>query len=358
MRSSASSPFRGSLPPLLAGLAAIVSLALGCTKGAPPQDGPPFPVPDFLSPQARAVLSQPIDLSRTDVSLPKTTEEWRARRENAEKIFMRPILERALEATRVRVEQQSLAGVTIRILTPPPPREPIPDTVLINLHGGGYTIGGGDVGAMEGLGLAAAGYRVVSVDYRMPPEHPFPAAVDDGVAVYRALLEDYAPERIAIFGSSAGGGLTAAVIVAARDAGLPLPAAAVMHTPWSDLSKTGDTYYTLEGVDPVLLSYDGSLAQSAALYAGDAGLDHPLVSPVYADFEPGFPPSLLSSGTRDLLLSCTVRLHRALREAGVPADLHVFDAMWHGAGQMPDMRDLDREVKAFLEEHIGSFGGP
>lgn len=358
MRSSASSPFRGSLPPLLAGLTAIALLALGCTKGAPPRDGPPFPVPDFLSPQARAVLSQPIDLSRTDVSVPKTTEEWRARRENAETIFMRPLLERALEATRVRVEQQSLAGVTIRILTPPPPREPISETVLINLHGGGYTIGGGDVSAMEGLGLAAAGYRVVSVDYRMPPEHPFPAAVDDGVAVYRALLEDYAPERIAIFGSSAGGGLTAAVIVAARDAGLPLPAAAVMHTPWSDLSKTGDTYYTLEGVDPILLSYDGSLAQSAALYAGDAGLDHPLVSPVYADFEPGFPPSLLSSGTRDLLLSCTVRLHRALREAGVPADLHVFDAMWHGAGQMPDMRDLDREVRAFLEEHLSSSDGP
>ena len=274
LRSSATSPFRGSLP-LCSPASPPSLLALGCTKGAPPRDGPPFPVPDFLSPQARAVLSQPIDLSRTDVSLPKTTEEWRARRENAEKIFMRPLLERALEATRVRVEKQSLAGVTIRILTPPPPREPIPETVLINLHGGGYTIGGGDVSAMEGLGLAAAGYRVVSVDYRMPPEHPFPAAVEDGVAVYRALLQDYAPEHIAIFGSSAGGGLTAAVIVAARDAGLPLPAAAVMHTPWSDLSKTGDTYYTLEGIDPVLLSYDGSLAQSAALYAGDAGLDHP-----------------------------------------------------------------------------------
>ena len=115
----------------------------------------------------------------------------------------------------------------------------------------------------EGLGLALAGYRVVSVDYRMPPKHPFPAAVDDGVAVYRALLSDYAAERVAIFGTSAGGGLTASVIVSARDQGLPLPAAALMHTPWSDLSKTGDTYYTREWVDPILSSYDGGLAQGA-----------------------------------------------------------------------------------------------
>ena len=223
----------------------------------------------------------------------------------------------------------------------------------MNLHGGGYTMGGGDVSVMEGLGLAAAGYRVVSVDYRMPPEHPFPAAVEDGVAVYRELLDSYSPKRIAIFGTSAGGGLTASVIVSARDQGLPLPAAALMHTPWSDLSKTGDTYYTNEGVDPILSVYEGGLGQGAVLYAGEAGLKHPLVSPVYADFGPGFPPSLLSSGTRDLLLSCTVRLHRALRESGVEADLHVFEAMWHGASNVPDMQDLRREVREFLAEHVG-----
>ncbi|MBB85119.1 MAG: hypothetical protein CL931_15025 [Deltaproteobacteria bacterium] len=89
------------------------------------------------------------------------------------------------------------------------------------------------------------------------------------------------------------------------------------------------------------------------MYAGNTGLKHPLVSPVYADFEPGFPPSLLSSGTRDLLLSCTVRLHRALREAGVDAELHVFDAMWHGASNMPEMADLRRETLVFLQEHVG-----
>lgn len=333
--------------------ALIALLTTACATYAPPAQRPPFPVPDHLSPEARAVLSRPVDLERTTgVTAPGSVAEWRARSEASNALYLRPRYERQLAATGVRVEQGQLAGVTVRVLTPPAPREPIPGRVLMNLHGGGYTMGGGEVSALEGLSLAAAGYRVVSVDYRMPPEHPFPAAVDDGVAVYRALLESYAPGAIAIFGTSAGGGLTAAVIVAARDAGLPLPAAAIMHTPWSDLSKTGDSYYTNEGVDPILPSYDGTLAQSARIYAGEVGLKHPLVSPVYADFSPGFPPSLLSTGTRDLLLSCTVRLHRALRAAGVPAELHVLDAMWHGASAMPEFRAIDREVLLFLDAHL------
>lgn len=350
--------------PCLFVLLALTSLAgftLGCATNETPsasvllaeEERAAFPTPDFLSERARDVLSRPIDRSRSDVPVPQTAEEWHARRETTEGAFMAPYVAKALAASGVQVEKTELAGVTVRVLTPPAPREPFPGIVLMNLHGGGYTIGGGDISVGEGLGLALAGYRVVSVDYRMPPEHPFPAAVDDGIAVYRALLSDYAAERIAIFGTSAGGGLTASVIISARDRGLPLPAAALMHTPWSDLSKTGDTYYTLEWVDPILSSYDGGLAQGAEIYAGDAGLKHPLVSPVYADFEPGFPPSLLSSGTRDLLLSCTVRLHRAIREAGVDADLHVFDAMWHGASNMPDMADLRRETLVFLQEHVG-----
>ena len=103
----------------------------------------------------------------------------------------------------------------------------------------------------------------------------------------------------------------------------------------------------------ILPTYDGGLAQGALAYAGDAGLKHPHVSPVYADFSKGFPPSLLSTGTRDLLLSCTVRLHRALRGAGIPAELHVFEAMWHGMSMMPEGRELHREVLAFLESNLG-----
>lgn len=281
---------------------------------------------------------------------PKNAAEWHAYREQLE-IPFGPRLETAIAAAGVSIEKQELAGVTVREILPAG-REPRAGQVLINLHGGGYVFLGGDLSVMEGLGLAASGYRVISVDYRMPPDHPFPAAVDDGVAVYRELLKRYEPDGIALFGASAGGGLTAAVALAARDAGLPLPGAVVMHTPWADLSKTGDSYFTNAGVDPVLPSYDGLLAESAAVYAGAAGLEHPLVSPVYADFSGGFPPALLSTGTRDLLLSCTVRLHRELRRAGVPAELHVFEAMWHGLSAMPEGADLHREVLAFLERHL------
>lgn len=311
---------------------------------------PRFPVPGHISPEAQAVLSQPVDMTPAKAA-PTSVAEWHAWRQATEAMF-RPAIEQAIAGTGVRIMKATRAGVAVRELTPPPPREPHPDRVLMNLHGGGYTILGGDLSVIEGLSLSMAGYRVVSVDYRMPPDHPFPAAVDDGVSVYRDLLDTYDPSQIALFGSSAGGGLTAAVIVAARDAGLPLPAAAVMHTPWCDLSKTGDSYYTNEGVDPMLTTYDGGLEAGARAYAGEAGLRHPLVSPIYADLSKGFPPSFLSTGTRDLLLSCTVRLHRALRAVGVQAELHVFEAMWHGFSAMPEGRELEREVGAFLERHL------
>jgi acetyl esterase/lipase len=242
----------------------------------------------------------------------------------------------------------------VREIVPKAPRQPRAGKVLMNVHGGAYWLMGGRLCVNEGLGMADVGrYRVVSVDYRMPPEHPFPAAVEDGVAVYRKLLESYEAENIAIFGTSAGGGLAAAVTLAARDAGLPMPAAVIMHTPWADLSKTGDSYFTNDRVDPTIPTYDGALEAAAKLYAGDAGLKHPLVSPVYADYAPGFPPALLSTGTRDLLLSPTVRLHRALRRGGIPAELHVFDAMWHGLNRMPEALELQKEVLAFLSEHLG-----
>lgn len=318
---------------------------------SPPIPFPPrYPVPRHISPEAQAVLSQSVDM-RPAQAAPASAEEWRSWRESTEGMF-RPMIEQAIAGSGVRVAKATRAGVLVRELTPPPPRDPHPGRVLMNLHGGGYTIMGGDLSVIEGLGLAMAGYRVVSVDYRMPPDHPFPAAVEDGVAVYRDLLDAYDPGQIALFGSSAGGGLTAAVIVAARDAGLPLPAATVLHTPWCDLSKTGDSYFTNEGVDPMLTTYDGGLEAGARAYAGDAGLSHPLVSPIYADLSKGFPPSFLSTGTRDLLLSCTVRLHRALRAVGVQAELHVFEAMWHGFSAMPEGRELDREVLAFLQSHL------
>lgn len=315
---------------------------------------PGLPVPEHLSQEAQDVLSQPVDMSIANLPAPRSAEEWDERTAETSQMFG-PIIQDLAAKSPISVASSEIAGVAVRELLPDssvPLRE---GQILLNLHGGGYTSFGGDLCIMESIGPASAGFHVIAVDYRMPPHHPFPAAVEDGVAVYRALLEDYEPADIGVFGASAGGGLTAAVILAAREEGLPLPAAAVLNTPWSDLAKVGDSYFANEGVDPMLPSYS-MLGPAAEIYAAGEPLDNPLISPVYADYTKGFPPSLLSTGTRDMLLSCTVRLHRRLRNAGIEAELHVFESMWHGFQLLvpTEGQELDNEIIGFWERHLGS----
>ena len=154
-----------------------------------------------------------------------------------------------------------------------------------------------------------------AVDYRMPPDHPFPAGLDDCLTVYEALLADHRPEEIIVGGASAGGNLAAALILRARDDGLPLPAAAVLMTPGVDLTASGDSLQTNRGLDPLIP--DGS-SPAFGMYAAGHDLTDPYVSPLYGDFTKGFPPTILTTGTRDMLLSDTVRMHRALRVGGHP----------------------------------------
>ncbi len=153
------------------------------------------------------------------------------------------------------------------------------------------------------------GVRVWAVDYRMPPDHPFPAGLDDCLAVYRALLRDRSADQVTVGGASAGGNLAAALVLRARDLGLPLPAAVVLLTPLVDLSESGDSLQTNLGLDPLIPRRASSALE---LYMGGADVIDPYVSPLYGDLA-GFPPTILTTGTRDMLLSDTVRMHRALR---------------------------------------------
>ena len=197
------------------------------------------------------------------------------------------------------------------------------------------------------------GARVWAVDYRMPPDHPFPAALDDCLAAYRALLAERPPERIVIGGASAGGNLAVALILRARDEGLPLPAAVVLMTPAADLTEAGDSHQTNLGLDPLI---PGSGKQSFLLYAAGQDLSHPYLSPLNGDFSQGFPPAILTTGTRDMLLSDTVLLHRALRRAGIPAELHVTEAGGHGGfmGRAPEDQEILGEVRRFADTHWGA----
>lgn len=225
--------------------------------------------------------------------------------------------------------------------------------VYLDIHGGALIIGGGEAcRLMAGDAALTSGMVTFAPDYRMPPTDPYPAALDDCLAVYRALLADHDPSRIVVGGGSAGGNLAAALVARADDEGLALPAALVLLTPELDLTESGDSFQTNAGIDNVL----GSLMQTNLLYAAGHDLDHPYLSPLFADVA-RFPPTLLTAGTRDLFLSNAVRMHRKLRAAGVEAELHVFEAMPHGGfGGAPEDIDLRVEVRRFLDAHLPRIG--
>src|SRR3712207_2920346 len=179
----------------------------------------------------------------------------------------------------------------------------------------------------------------------MAPDHPFPAAVDDAFAVWQALLRHHDPRRMAVFGASAGGGLTLALMLRARAEGVPLPAAIAPGTPWVDLTGDGDSLNANAFVDNVLVSNTGWVGAAAPLYAAGHDLADPYISPIHGDFR-GLPPAILTSGTRDLLLSDTVRTHRQLRRAGVEASLQVFEGQSHAQFLEPFVPETE---EAFTE---------
>ena len=260
-------------------------------------------------------------------------------------------------AAEVTVVSRDLAGGGRVYEITPPGLDDGDDRVYLDIHGGAFIQGGGELCATMAVGAAIRmGARVWAVDYRMPPDHPFPAALDDCLAAYRALLAERPPERIVIGGASAGGNLAVALILRARDEGLPLPVAVVLMTPAADLTEAGDSHQTNLGLDPLI---PGSGKQTFALYAAGHDLSHPYLSPLNADFSQGFPPAILTTGTRDMLLSDTVLLHRALRRAGIPAELHVTEAAGHGGfmGMAPEDQEILREVRRFADTHWGAAAG-
>ncbi|MBL7488498.1 alpha/beta hydrolase [Frankia sp. AgB1.9] len=221
--------------------------------------------------------------------------------------------------------------------------------VYLVIHGA-WIYGGGEL-ARLGAAMTAGGLgaKTWAVDYRMPPFHPFPTPLDDCLTAYRALLEAHRPEDIIIGGMSGGANLTVATILRARDEGLPLPAAAVVNTPPIDLTKVGDSYQASQGVD---ISYDeGELETVFQLYTNGHDRRDPYVSPLFGDFGKGFPPTILTTGTRDFLLSDTVRLHRTLLTAGVEAELHVWEGAPHFMflGLAPEDHQRQAQVRVFCE---------
>ena len=231
------------------------------------------------------------------------------------------------------------------------------DKVIVYLHGGGYILGSAETNLGSALRIgSAAGIPVLSVEYRLAPEHPFPAALDDAATAYGWLLDNgYRGGDIAVYGDSAGGGLALALTLHLRDQGTPLPASVAVLSPLTDIAGRGDTRATLAEFDPVLRSAGGG---RYALYAGGEPLNHPLISPVYADYH-GFPPLLIQVGTREKLLSDSVRLARRARRDGANVTLDVWEGMWHGWHDHPDLPEADLatgEVAQFFLTYFDSAG--
>ena len=245
-------------------------------------------------------------------------------------------------------ETATLGGVPARWSATPGASQ---ERVVLYLHGGGYLLGSSQGYRPLFSELArAAGARGLALDYRLAPEHPFPAAVEDAVSGYRALLgQGIAPGAIAIAGDSAGGGLTVAMLVAARDAGLPMPAAAVAISPWADLECTGASMSSKAADDPSL-NHEGLVAMAGA-YLNGASPRSALASPLYANLA-GLPPLLIQVGSAEVLLDDATRLAARAGEANVEVQLEIWPRMphvWHGfAFALSEGREAIQRAGAFV----------
>ncbi len=312
------------------------------------------PAPAGASAELRAALAAAPapDVAASRQQTPRSDEQWLV----MQRMTANADLEQIASEFGVSIEKDRIEGVTVYRVTPEQVHSRHTGHLFLHVHGGGYVLNGGDASVSEAAIVAVrAGIPALSVDYRMPPEHPFPAAVEDVVKVYRHLLEGRSAGSIAIGGTSAGGGLSLAAVHRFIALGLRAPGAVYAGTPWADLTKTSDSLFTNEGLDRILVTYDGFLGAAARLYADGRDLRDPLISPVYGDFE-GFPPTCLITGTRDMFLSDTARTHRKLRAAGVVADLHVYEGVAHAdyliLADSPESKDVFAEVSAFFKKHL------
>jgi acetyl esterase/lipase len=343
-------------PVAVGGFLALLALPGVAQTSYPAREIPArtLPVPGDVSLQMQKMIAV---APRADwEAFPQTAEEWKtlATTGATGAIQALPALRARLH---VKVEATTIDGVRAYIVTP----EEIPkenrNRLLVHVHGGCYVLSPGEAGTAEAILMAGFGhFKVISVDYRMPPEAYFPAALDDAMTVWKAALKMADPKKMAIFGTSAGGALTLEMILQAKKAGLPLPAAIAPGTPMSDVTKTGDSFQTNALVDNVLISTAGLCDAAAKFYANGHDLKDPLLSPVYGDFA-GFPPAILTTGTRDLLLSNTVRVHRKLRQAGVEASLQVYEGQSHAQysrdDTAPETQEAFGEIAAFFDRHLG-----
>lgn len=253
----------------------------------------------------------------------------------------------------VKIEKVDVNGIPSAWLTMP---ESIDNNVLLYLHGGGYVTG--SITSHQDLVMRisrVSKMRALIIEYRLAPENPFPAAVEDALKAYKWLIEKEGinPQNTIIAGDSAGGGLTLATLIKIRDNHLPMPAAGITLSPWTDLAHTGNSITTKAQIDPFITVYD--LIFDANLYLGDAHPQNPLVSPLYADLK-GLPPLLIQVGTDEILLDDSTRFAERAEEAGVNVQLDVWQDMIHVfqafADWAPEGQEAIEKIGQYIQNRI------
>lgn len=314
-----------------------------------------IPAPKSLSPQAQAYLSAAAQRVAANAATAAKDDHATVLEGAAEALkFLRPA------ASRFQGASETLhlpSGAKLYRATPQGRSGRRAEVALFDVHGGGFITGGGEMcELLTRIRAADYGVEVFSVDYRQLPDHPYPAGLDDCLEAYREALKHYPAQAIVMSGASAGGNLASALLLRGRAEGLPPPAALLLITPGLDLTLSGDSHRTNRFLDVSL--YGG--VDYLPAYAGAEAPSHPLVSPLFGDFTKGWPPTCLITGTRDLLLSDTVRMHRALRRAGVAAELHVTEAGPHtGFMGAPEDAEIMAEARRFVFSHWGvALGAP
>lgn len=303
------------------------------------------PVPQTLSPEAQKSISRP----EPDQGPPQSLEQ---RRKSTDAWAVRAAAEWSRLCPNDLVNT-TMAGVPVRIVTPNNMPASNRDKVLLNLHGGGFNSDSGSY--TESIPIAGfSKIKVVAVLYRLAPEHPFPAAVDDSIAVYKELLKTYQPRHIVIYGTSAGAILTGEVAVKIKQLGLPMPAALGIFSGMGDFARPGDSQslFALRGLSGHLDPPTSGPHDS--FYVGTTNPKDPVLSPVYADLH-GLPPTLFVTSERDMLLSGTANLHRAFLEAGVDARLIVFDGLPHAfwySSTMPEALEANHMMANFFLQQL------
>lgn len=310
-----------------------------------------IPVPKTISPAAQAFLAS---VPRMEIAEPPALSDAEGWRRHVREVNSNPFLtvsEETIRSVDADLQTEKVSGVTVHIASPRKKTQKTASRIYVDIHGGAFISGGGNLARLRAA-RAATDLDCIcyGVDYRMPPEHPYPASLDDCVVVYEAVAKRHPHTRPMIGGVSAGGNLAAALALRARDEKrVDTPLGVILLSPALDLTGSGDTFQTHQYIDVVLRTSGRGYGE---LYAAASDLKDPYLSPLFGDFKKGFPPTFLQSGTRDILLSNAVRMQRALSAAGVPVDLQLWEAMPHGGfGPAPETLEVTAQIRQFADRY-------